>query len=146
MTGWWHPVIFYIFYFMRSIKMLEKSGIIQLDALKVRCHHHLYNGWIWQFQHLENDLKRWMRVALLHWYTIVVDVLVLTWLEISNELVMPHSHAMIYYMRAPLYNAAYASYNASIEYYLNPITWCWHWIYIDPFLIMVALSYTRILK
>ena len=48
MTGWWHPVIFYIFYFMRSIEMIEKSGIFQLNALKVRCHHHLYYGWIWQ--------------------------------------------------------------------------------------------------
>ena len=46
MTGWWHPVIFYIFYFMRSIEMMEKSGILQLNALKVRCHHHLYYGWI----------------------------------------------------------------------------------------------------
>ena len=50
------------------------------------------------------------------------------------------SISMNYYMRAPLHKATYASYDASIEYNLNPFTWSWHWTYVDPLLIMVALS------
>ena len=54
------------------------------------------------------------------------------------------SISMNYYMRAPLHNATYASYDASIEYYLNPFTWFWHWTYIDPLLIMVAFFKSKI--